>query len=371
MPRTVRLGIFMLGALSVLAVGIFLIGREQGLFRSGYTLKAEFVNVSGLQNGAPVRVGGINEGAVKVITLPTTPDQKVIVVMQLAKSTRQVIKKDSVGAIHSEGLVGAEYVEISFGSPEAPPVKDGDTIGSEPPIDFSDILKKTNAILDSTGSLTSNLNTVAENLSSITTKINEGKGSIGALVNDKDVYKQINATTTQAEAGAAAFKDNMQALQHNFLLRGYFNKRGYNDSTDLTAHEIDSLPQGSYTRKFTYDAKQIFDKGESAKLKSPKTLDDAGKFLESNKFGMAVVVAYTGLKGDSEKDKTLTEARGMVVREYLVKNFKIQDDTQVKTMGMGKNTPEGMEGDDGVEILVYPAGANVSYAKNPEDSSHR
>lgn len=82
-------------------------------------------------------------------------------------------------------------------------------------------------------------------------------------------------------------------------------------------------------------------------------------------------MAYTGLKGDSEKDKTLTEARGMVVREYLVKNFKIQDDTQVKTMGMGKNTPEGMEGDDGVEILVYPAGANVSYAKNPEDSSHR
>jgi phospholipid/cholesterol/gamma-HCH transport system substrate-binding protein len=371
MSRTVRLGMFILGALSILAVGIFLIGREQGLFMSGYTLKAAFTNVSGLQNGAPVRVGGIIEGSVRTIKLPTNPNQKVIVVMQLAKATRQVIKKDSVGAIHSEGLVGAEYVEISFGSEDAPPVKDGDTIGSEPPIDFSDLLKKTNAILDSTGSLTTNMNLVAENLGSITTKIKGGQGSLGALVNDKSMYKELYATTTQAQAGAAAFKDNMQALQHNFLLRGYFNKRGYSDSEDLTAHEIDSLPQGSYTKKFSYDAKQIFDKGETAKLKSAKAMDEAGRFLEANKFSMAVVVAYTGATGDSERDKTLTEARSMVVRDYLVKNFKIMDDTLVKTMGLGKNTPEGMESDGGIEILIFPSGSNIPYATNPDVSNHQ
>src|SRR5690242_3458040 len=124
MSRPVRLGAFVLGALTILAVGIFLIGRTQGLFSSGYILKAAFVNVSGLQNGAQVRVGGINEGTVKVINLPTRPDEKVMVVMQMQKATRNVLKKDSVGSIHSEGLVGAQYVEISFGSPNAPSVQD-------------------------------------------------------------------------------------------------------------------------------------------------------------------------------------------------------------------------------------------------------
>lgn len=120
----------------------------------------------------------------------------------------------------------------------------------------------------------------------------------------------------------------------------------------------------------TYDASQIFSKRDTAKLKSAKTLDEAGNFLESNRFGAAVVVAYTGGKGDSEKDKTLTEARSMVVRDYLVKNFKM-DDTLVKTMGLGKDAAAGMGGGGGVEILIYPAGSDVPYAKNPDISSHQ
>jgi outer membrane protein OmpA-like peptidoglycan-associated protein len=214
------------------------------------------------------------------------------------------------------------------------------------------------------------LDSAADNLNSISAKINQGKGTLGALVNDKKVYNKLNAATTQAQAGAAAFQDNMQALQHNFFLRGFFNKRGYSDSADLTVHEIGSLPQEPYIKKFTYDAKQIFDKPDTAKLKSPKTLDEAGKFLASNKFGTAVVVAYTGGKGDSEKDKTLTEARTMVVRDYLVKNFSM-DDTLVKTMGLGKDTPDGEASVGGVEILIYPAGSDLPYAKNADISSHQ
>ena len=128
-----------------------------------------------------------------------------------------------MGAIRTEGLVGAKFVEISFGSKDAPPVRNGDTIGSEPPIDFSDLLKKTNEILDSTKSTTSSLDSAANNLNSISAKINQGKGTLGALVNDKKVYNQLNATTTQAQAGAAAFHDNMQALQHNFLACAAFS----------------------------------------------------------------------------------------------------------------------------------------------------
>ncbi len=50
-----------------------------------------------------------------------------------------------------------------------------------------------------------------------------------------------------------------------------------------------------------------------------------------------MVVVSTGMEGDTRKDFVLTEARAMVVREYLVENFGF-DDSQLKTLGMGKQT---------------------------------
>src|ERR1700691_2494984 len=95
---------------------------------------------------------------------------------------------------------------------------------------------------------------------------------------------------------------------------------------------------------------RIFQKDDTAKFKDTKALNDAGTFLQGNPFGLAVVAGYAD-KGDSAQEKIVTEARAMVVRDYLVKNFKM-DDTRVKTIGLGKsNDAEGA----GVAVLVYPA----------------
>ena len=150
MSRAFRLGLFIVGTLVVLAIGIFLIGNKDLLFSSTYSLKANFKNVAGLIDGGDVRVGGIHEGTVKHIDLPTKPDQDVTVEMNLDKATRFVLKKDSVAAIKSEGLLGDKYVEITFGSPDAERLKDGDTINTAPPVDISDLIKKTDDILEST-----------------------------------------------------------------------------------------------------------------------------------------------------------------------------------------------------------------------------
>jgi phospholipid/cholesterol/gamma-HCH transport system substrate-binding protein len=363
MSRIVRLGIFIVGTLTILGIGIFLIGNRQFLFSSNYTLKAPFDTVAGLPNGADVRVGGIHEGTVEQIQLPTQPDGKVIVVMELQNSTRDIVKKDSVASIKTEGLVGDKFVAVSFGSNDAPKVNDGDTIASQPPLDISDVLTKTNQILDSSKD-------AVNNLESISSKIDHGKGTVGALVNNKQMYDQMSSAVNQAQAGATAFQENMQALKHNFFLHGFFNKRGYSDSSQLTAHQIGSLPQQPYIKKFAYDAKQIFAKPDTAKLKSPKRLDNAGQFLQQNKFGTAVVVAYTGPKGDSEKDQTLAEARAMVVRDYLVKNFAM-DDTRLKTMALGKSAQYETAKDGRVEVLIYPKESGAQTARNQEVSGHR
>jgi phospholipid/cholesterol/gamma-HCH transport system substrate-binding protein len=353
MSRAFRLGLFMVGTLAIFAAGVFLIGSNESRFRSTYRLKAQFQNVSGLINGADVRVGGIHKGTVRSIQLPHRPDEKLTVVMDLESSTRDVIKKDSVASIKSEGLLGDKYIEISFGSPDVDNVRNGDSLDTAPPVDISDLITKTDQILDSAKD-------TMRNVDAISTKVNSGQGTMGALLNDKKIYQQVSAATAQAQAGATDFQENMEALKHNFLLRGFFKKRGYEDSDEITKNQISRLPTEQDAKTFEYDGRQIFDKPDTAKLKNEKTLAEAGAFLQGAPFSLAVVVASAGMKGDAGKERRLSEARATVVRDYLAKNFKF-DDTRLKTLGLGK-TPEA--GDDGkVEILVYPGGAKAPASK--------
>src|SRR5262245_48415501 len=119
MSRTFWLGLFILAAVVILATGVFLIGDQQERFRSTYEIKTKFRNVAGLIEGAPVRVGGIQQGTVKHLWLPQKPDDDVMVSMNLVEETHNVLKQDSVASIRSEGLLGDKFVEISFGSPSA------------------------------------------------------------------------------------------------------------------------------------------------------------------------------------------------------------------------------------------------------------
>src|SRR5208283_6150812 len=88
-------------------------------------------------------------------------------------------------------------------------------------------------------------------------------------------------------------------------------------------------------------------------------------FLANNQFGFAVVVVSAGLEGDAQKDLVLTEARAMVVREYLVENFGF-DDSQLKTLGLGKQAGSSLDADWGsIQILIFPAGTEIPAEKLP------
>ena len=161
MSTSFRVGVLVVLAVLFLSIGVFLIGNKDLLFSSTYRLKADFQNVAGLNNGAEVRIGGIHQGTVKEIDLPSQPDGKVTVVMNLRTPTRNIVKKDSRASIKTEGLLGDKYVEISFGSPKAEAVGNYDTIASETP---------------------------------------------------KDMSEETRALTNEAREGLSAFRDNMEAL---------------------------------------------------------------------------------------------------------------------------------------------------------------
>jgi phospholipid/cholesterol/gamma-HCH transport system substrate-binding protein len=352
--------------LAVLATGVFIIGNKEHLFGSTYQLKTQFDNVAGLSPGADVEVGGVHSGTVRSIALPHSPNEKVTVVMDLEKSTQEIVKKDSVASIETEGLLGNEYVAVSFGSQGQASVQSGDTIASTPPLEMGALLNKASGILDSSQQAVKNVTAATAHLDSVSAKIDAGKGTVGALVNDKQLYNHLEQTTSElqatmrsAQAGVTDFQEDMEALKHNVLLSGFFKKRGYEDQAELGANRIGALPQAAPIKTFTYSAKQLFDKRDSAKLKHEKSLNDAGKYLADNEFGLAVVEVSTSKEGGAQKDLTLSEARAMVVREYLVGNFGF-DDTVLKTMGMGKESEEDSDADWGsVKVVIYPPGTEI------------
>jgi phospholipid/cholesterol/gamma-HCH transport system substrate-binding protein len=366
MSRTARLGAFIVATLAILVVGVFIIGGKQYLFSSTYQLKAQFDNVVGLDAGGDVRVGGVHSGTVRNIVLPHKPGERVTVIMDLGKSTHEIIKQDSVATIETEGLLGNQFLAISIGSTGSSEVRDGDMIASQAPLEMADLLQKTSGILDSSQQAIQNATRATANLDSISAKIDRGQGTAGALVNDKALYTNLEQTTgamrdtvAQAQVGVTDFQENMEAMKHNFLLRGYFKSRGYEDSAELAKNEIERLPQGTPTKQFSYPAQQLFDKQDSAKLKNQKSLTAGGEFLANNQFGFAVVAVSAGMEGDTQKDLALTQARAMVVREYLVANFGF-DDSQLKTLGMGKQANDTSDPGWGtVQIFIYPAGTET------------
>jgi phospholipid/cholesterol/gamma-HCH transport system substrate-binding protein len=366
MSRVARLGAFIVVTLAVLAAGVFVIGSKEYLFRSTYQLKAQFDNVAGLAEGADVQVGGVHSGMVRSIALPHKPGEQVTVIMDLDRSTHEIIKHDSMASIETEGVLGNQFVAISFGSAGQAEVKDGEIIESVPPLVLSDLFKKTSGILDSSQLAINNATLATAHLNSVSAKIDSGQGTVGALVNDKQLYANLEQSTatlhdtmTQAQSGVTDFKENMEALKHNFFLSGYFKKRGYEDSADLAANRISGLPQGTPLKVFTYSAKELFDNRDSAKMKNQKSLNAGGDFLAQNQFGIAVVVVSAGMNGDTKKEMMLTEARAMVIREYLVENFGF-DDNQLKTLGMGKQTGANLDADWGsIQILIFPAGTEI------------
>ncbi len=68
-------------------------------------------------------------------------------------------------------------------------------------------------------------NEVVNNLNASTAKLNSNKSAVGVLLNDETAGANIKSTLANLQSGTKKLDENMEALQHNFLLRGFFKKR--------------------------------------------------------------------------------------------------------------------------------------------------
>ncbi|MGB3078713.1 MAG: MCE family protein, partial [Saprospiraceae bacterium] len=108
--NNIKLGAFVLSGLGFLVLLLFMIGKNRSLFGSTYTLKARFENVQGLVPGNNIRFSGIEAGTVKNIIILN--DTTIEVTMNVEKKMLNIIRKNALASIGTEGLVGNKVVNI-------------------------------------------------------------------------------------------------------------------------------------------------------------------------------------------------------------------------------------------------------------------
>ena len=218
-----KTGIFVVISILLLLGLIFLIGKQKNLFSSTFIVYADFNNIGGTKEGNFVRFAGINIGTVETINIIN--DTTVRLALSLEKKIQPYIKTDAMATIGSDGLMGDKLILIAPGSDSAPLVKNGGRLLSTNPLNVD-------KLMTNLAKISQNATVLTEGLAGIVTKINEGKGSIGRLLNNDNLAKKMESTITTANETASSItktansvNENMQAVKGNFLLRGYFKKK--------------------------------------------------------------------------------------------------------------------------------------------------
>jgi phospholipid/cholesterol/gamma-HCH transport system substrate-binding protein len=223
LSQKVKTGIFVALGIGILFATVFIIGNQKNLFDNTFTIKANFSNVSGLQVGNLVRFAGINVGTVNDISILN--DTTVQVSLGIQSRVKKFIKQDASASIGSDGLMGDKIIQVSAGTAGKPVVKDESTITGKNPMNMDEVMAKLNGIA-------TNAEVLTGNLAGIVAKVNNGQGSLGRLINNDQLAKNLegtlNSTTETVKSikkGAEGFSNNMEAVQNSFLLRGYFKKK--------------------------------------------------------------------------------------------------------------------------------------------------
>ena len=198
------------GALITLTLGlVFMVILYAGTLRQVFTptveLQAQFRDVKGLRQGAPVWLFGTEVGSVKEIRLD--PIYGTLVTLSIEKDAEPFLRGNSKAEILTMGLLGDKYVELSPGLPEEPPLKKGEVIEGKTPMELSGLVEASNRAVQKIGQFVGKMDELVE-------KVSQGEGTLSKLIRDPSLYNSVNRS-------AAALESTLERLEksHGTLMR--------------------------------------------------------------------------------------------------------------------------------------------------------
>src|SRR5581483_9839242 len=113
-----RVGLLVIASFALLALAIFYVSGQSGIFTKKYSITAFFASANGLRSGAEVWLEGVTIGNVDQVRISKLPDPRrsVEVELKLNDTYKNIIRTDSMVTIGTIGLLGDKYVDITRGT---------------------------------------------------------------------------------------------------------------------------------------------------------------------------------------------------------------------------------------------------------------
>jgi phospholipid/cholesterol/gamma-HCH transport system substrate-binding protein len=224
-----RLGMFFALALVVAIIIMELVGTFD-YFKRGVRVSAAFDSVKELKVGDPVRLAGFNIGRVERLG-PDATEPKIVVHMKLDAEQAARVRTDSRATIQFTGLMGQNFVALSFGSPDAPAIDPSKPtmLLTDPQPDLSMLMSKLDTAAEGIQRLTQSLKPdtlqnlvgplndflrdnsprisgILSNTESVTAQVAQqvrnGEGTVGKLIQDAALYNTALAAVSNLTATA-------------------------------------------------------------------------------------------------------------------------------------------------------------------------
>lgn len=180
--QKLKLGVFIIIGTLLFVLSIYTIGQKQNLFSNSFIIKTQFNNINGLQKGNNVRFSGVNIGTVAAIKMIN--DSTITVEMNVNEKITEHIKKNALASIGTDGIVGNVLINIFPRNGNSIPINNGDTIESYSKVSADDMLNTLSATNENAAILMANL-------IKITNRLNESEGTLGMLLNDSLIAKDL------------------------------------------------------------------------------------------------------------------------------------------------------------------------------------
>ena len=201
--RAVIVGLFVLIGIIFLIIGILLIGNLNETFKSKIEVVTVFDDVSGLQKGNNIWLSGVKIGIIK--DLEFYADRKVKVIMKVDEKAVPFIPKDAFVKLGTDGLIGNKILVIYGGTSSLPNIEAGDTLKVEKTFtseDMINILQENNK----------NLLAITTDFKLISSKLANGEGTIGKLLNDDAIFVHLDTASLSLQKALAGAEKSIISL---------------------------------------------------------------------------------------------------------------------------------------------------------------
>ena len=271
-----RVGVFVLAGLAILAIGIFYI-TGAGMLGPKYRLLTYLPEVQGVSAGAPVSLDGVEIGNVETIRInpgPEDPSHNIQLVLRIARKFAPDIRQDSTASLITEGLLGNRYVNVTRGHTGEQLPNNGVLQGKEE-AEMKEIMGRVGAL--------------ADDLRGVIDQARNGNGSIGKLINDPALYNNLNATATKLNEIAGSIQQGRGSVGKLLSSDELYTK------VDATIANVNDVIGAVKEQKGTA-GKLIYD---------PAVYDSAKTFLNNSNDLMAGVRQGKGSLGKIVNDDQL------------------------------------------------------------------